>query len=104
MPQANLTLRYATIADNLLLAELGAQTFYDTFAADNTPENMAAYLAASFVPQKQAAELAEPGSVFLIAELGEAVVGFAHLKENWPPECITGDHSIEIVRTYACKE
>jgi GNAT superfamily N-acetyltransferase len=101
---SDLILRYATADDNLLLAELGAHTFYDTFVTDNTPENMAAYLAASFSPQKQAAELAEPGSVFLIAEIGAVVVGFAHLKEGPPPEGIPGEHPIEIVRIYACKE
>jgi GNAT superfamily N-acetyltransferase len=104
MTSSNLTLRYATADDNHLLAELGAKTFYDTFATDNTPENMAAYLAASFSPEKQAAELGEPGSVFLIAEIGAAVVGFARLKEGPAPEGITGEHPIEIVRIYACKE
>lgn len=103
-PLQRLTIRYATIDDNLLLAELGARTFYDTFAADNTPENIARYLAASFSPEKQAVELAEPGSVFMIAEIGETVVGFARLKEGPAPECITGDRLIEIVRIYAYKE
>jgi hypothetical protein len=36
-----LRIRYATPADNILLAELGAATFTDSFAADNTPEDMA---------------------------------------------------------------
>ncbi len=58
-------MRYATADDDTLLAELGARTFNDTFAADNTPENMTSYLAASFSPEKQAAELEDPRSVFL---------------------------------------
>ena len=59
MKPGQINIRFATAADNVLLAEMGARTFYDAFAADNTPEDMAVYLAASFSPEKQAAELNE---------------------------------------------
>jgi len=107
MKKAKINVRYATATDNALLAELGARTFHDTFVADNTPENMTAYLAASFSPEKQAAEGADPSSVFLIAEVEGVAVGFARLKEGQPSAGITGItglHPIEIVRMYACKE
>ena len=100
----DITIRYATAGDNRLLAELGARTFYDTFAADNTPENMTSYLAASFSPEKQAAELADPLSIFLIAEVDETAVGYARLKEGPPAVINIGLRPIEIVRIYACKE
>ena len=57
-------IRQATASDAALMAELGARTFSETFAADNTPEDMAAYLAASFSPEQQAAELADPARDF----------------------------------------
>ena len=101
---ADINIRYAIAGDNTLLAELGASTFYDTFAADNTPDNMTAYLAASFSPEKQAAELADPLSIFLIAEIDETAVGFARLKEGRPRADDMGLHPIELVRIYACKE
>ncbi len=104
MIQPKINIRSATLADNILLAELGARTFRDTFAADNTPENMNAYLAASFSPAKQAAELEEPGSVFLIAEVEGVAVGYARLREGEGPSCITGQRPIELVRIYADKE
>ncbi len=104
MKTAKVTIRPATAADNALLAELGAQTFADTFAGDNTPANMAAYLAASFSPAKQAAELADPASVFLIAEVGGVVAGYARLKLGPPPPGVTGAQPIEIVRFYARQE
>ncbi len=94
-------IRYATPADNTLLAELGAQTFYETFAANNTPEDMAAYLAASFSPAKQAAELADPASTFLIAKSEGSVIGYARLKVGQPTRGVTGVRPIEIVRLYA---
>jgi GNAT superfamily N-acetyltransferase len=100
-----INIRYATATDNVLLAELGAKTFYDTFATDNTPEDMSAYLADSFSPAKQKAELADPASVFLIAEIKGKTAGFAFLKESrQPPENITGLRPIEIVRIYAIQE
>jgi diamine N-acetyltransferase len=94
-------IRYATANDNALLAELGRQTFYETFAAHNTPEDMAAYLAASFSPEKQAAELADPASTFLIAENYGAAIGYARLKAGQAAPCVSGTKPIEIVRLYA---
>ncbi len=80
-----LSTRHATPLNAALLAGLGRRTFYDSFAADNTPETMAAYLAGAFSPQKQAAELADPGTLFLIAEGDGQTAGYAHLKAGQPP-------------------
>jgi ribosomal protein S18 acetylase RimI-like enzyme len=99
-----LNIRYAAAADNALLAELGARTFQDTFGMDNTPENMKAYLAASFSPEKQASELADPLSVFLIAEIDGLPAGYARLKEGNHGIDKIGLRPVEIVRIYACKE
>jgi ribosomal protein S18 acetylase RimI-like enzyme len=96
-----ITLRPAGPADNALLAEMGAQTFADTFGPDNTPENMAAYLAASFSPARQAAELAEPNSLFLIAEVDGKAQGYVHLRERPAPASVSGERPLEIGRLYA---
>jgi len=53
MSQPSAILRRATIADAALIAEIGAHTFADTFADDNQPDDMAAYLASSFSPALQ---------------------------------------------------
>jgi diamine N-acetyltransferase len=98
-----MNIRTADVHDAILLAELGARTFADSFSADNTPEDMAAYLAKSFSPEKQAAELAEPGTVFLIAEDGGAPVGYTRLREGNVPECVKGQNPVEIVRLYSVK-
>jgi hypothetical protein len=68
-------IRYGAPQDNVLLAELGRETFHDSFCAENTAENMAAYLNESFSPETQAAELADPGTVFLIAEIRGETAG-----------------------------
>ncbi|GAP22256.1 GNAT family N-acetyltransferase [Leptolinea tardivitalis] len=65
---------------------------------------MAAYLAGAFSPEIQSTELAEPGSLFLIAELDGRPVGYTRLRQDPPPDCITGRHPIEIVRLYSVKD
>ncbi len=103
MSNTSITIRRATAADAELLTQLGRQTFADSFASFNTPQNMTAYLAASFSLEKQAAELAEPGSAFLIAQVGETPVGYARLLAGSPEECVQGPGPIELVRIYAVK-
>jgi GNAT superfamily N-acetyltransferase len=102
-PRASVSLRRATPADNRLLAEIGAETFSDSFSADNTPENMAAYLAQAFSPEKQARELADPSSRFLIAEISGEVVGYTRLYFGPAPAAVVGAPPMEIARFYARK-
>jgi GNAT superfamily N-acetyltransferase len=65
---------------------------------------MRAYLATSFSPEKQAAELADAASVFLIAEVNGAAVGYARLREGHPAVGLIGSRPIDIVRFYARQE
>jgi len=94
------SIRRATERDADLLAELGATTFYESFAAQNTPENMTAYLAATFVPEQQRAELADPRNTFLIAENDGVAIGYAHLRTGKPPACVSDPNALELVRLY----
>ena len=84
------TIRRANVDDLDLLAELGGRTFSETFAAENTSEDIAAYLAASFNVARQTAELADPASTFFIAEVGGLAAGYAKLHAGEPPEGIEG--------------
>ncbi|MCB2376234.1 GNAT family N-acetyltransferase [Hymenobacter sp. BT635] len=62
------------------LAELGRQTFHDTFAADNKAEDMAEFLAATFSEEKQLAELNDSQTTFLLAHMQQQPVGYAKLR------------------------
>jgi len=105
MPAPAIAIRAALPGDNHLLCELGRKTFYDTFAKDNTPEDMQAYLDASFSPEKQAAELADPRTLFLIAEIGGQPAGYARLREGHPQAALPGcQRPLEIVRFYVTVE
>ncbi|HLY28267.1 MAG TPA: GNAT family N-acetyltransferase [Aggregatilineales bacterium] len=97
-------IRYGTEPDADLLATLGARTFSDTFARDNTPEDMRAYLDANFGVAKQAAELTDPKAVFLIAEAGKVAIGYAKLHTGEAPAGVTGKNVIEIVRLYVVQD
>ena len=94
------SIRRATESDADLLAKLGATTFYESFAAQNTPENMAAYLSATFGPEKQRAELGDPRNTFLIAENDGTAIGYAHLRTGETPACVSDPRAIELVRIY----
>ena len=93
-------IRRATEDDASLLAELGARTFAKSFAEQNTPEDMAAYLAASFETEIQRAELADPRNIFLILENDGVAIGYAHLRTGEPPACVSGPKPIELSRLY----
>ena len=100
----DLTIRRANPEDADLLAELGARTFSETFAADNSPEDMATYLAASFNLARQTAELADPASTFLIAEVGGRAAGYAQLHAGAPADGVAGPKPVELVRLYVSHE
>ncbi len=102
--KSNSVIRRAVSTDADLLAELGARTFSETFAADNTPEDMAAYLASSFSAAQLAAELADLRSVFLIAQIDNAAAGYAKLHAGDVLEEVEGDKPIELARLYVSKE
>ncbi len=85
------------------LTALGRQTFQDTFAADNRPEDMAAYLAANFSPEKQLAELEDADTVFLLARMQQELVGYAKLRFNSTLGVEAGntpDKRVEVERLY----
>jgi ribosomal protein S18 acetylase RimI-like enzyme len=104
MEQPTARIRRASVADAGLLATLGARTFSETFDSDNRPEDMAAYLSASFSPARQAEELRDPLSIFLIAEINEQAVGYAKVSAGRAPDCVKGAQPIEIVRLYVERE
>lgn len=94
------TLRHPVTGDTDRLVALAARTYYETFAAVNTPENMQAYLQSAFTAEQFKAEMADPDALFLIAESGARLCGYAKLLHGLPPECVTGENPVELVRFY----
>ncbi|MDB4915459.1 MAG: GCN5-like N-acetyltransferase [Gemmatimonadetes bacterium] len=98
-----ITTRRATVADAAMLADLATRAFHDTYAAENTPGNMALYIAMSFGESLQRAELEDRRVVVLLAERGDDVVGYAMLRDGPAPEAVGAADGIEIARLYAVK-
>lgn len=94
-----ITVRLASPDDVSLLSTLSATTFRCTFAADNTAEDIEAYLAENFSEEKLKQEFADPFATFFLAESGKPV-GYAKLYRGTPDASVTGAKPIEIVRLY----
>lgn len=95
-----LTVRLALPDDAAILAEFGARTFREAFEAENTPEDMALYLASSYGPALQARELRSAGILTLLAESERQLAGYAQLREGPAPACLADPTSIELWRFY----
>lgn len=102
--RSNLIIRRATIGDARLLAELGARTFAETFADDNSADDMDDYLSSAFNEAQQALELADPRCRFHIAESEGVAVGYALLRSGSGPNSVTSDQPLELVRLYVSRE
>lgn len=98
-----ITIRRADLADAKLLTELGAQSFTETFSAENSEENMAAYLASAFNLSKQAEELLDSQRYCFIGELENVPSGYAMLREGKPASNVIDRDAIELVRLYVLK-
>ena len=101
---SSVTIRRAELRDAERLASFGAAAFEDTFAADNTPEDMAAYLSEAFGPEVQRAELADDACTVWLAEHDGALAGYAMLREGSAPRAVDSENAIEIARLYAGRE
>jgi ribosomal protein S18 acetylase RimI-like enzyme len=97
-------IRAATGADAAILADLGARTFHETFAADNTAEDMERYLEESFSVARLEEELRDAAATFLIAAVDGTPAGYAKLHAGPAESGVTGDNPIEIVRLYVLRE
>ncbi len=101
-------IRRAEPADAPVLSTFAADSFRETFGADNTEADMAIYLTEAFSPAIQAAEIVDTASIILLAEAPESeggaeLAGYAHLVRGKPPACVTGPGLIELKRLYVGK-
>ncbi|HUH07067.1 MAG TPA: GNAT family N-acetyltransferase [Egibacteraceae bacterium] len=67
--------------DATMLAQLGAETFVDAYAAQVPADGLAEFVANAFSPGVQASELADPKGAFLIAESDGAPIAYAYVRE-----------------------
>lgn len=99
---AELSIRHAVAADAAPLSRVMADWFLAAYAHASDAANTGAFVAANFAPDKQAAEIANPDIVTLIAQdahgewAGYAQVRFA----TRAPDCVAGPDPAELGRFY----
>lgn len=99
---ADAVIRRGVASDAAALATFAARTFAEAFADGTSPDDMQAHLAATYRPDLQARELADPAVVTLLALHGDRIVGFAQVRRNAnAPACVTLPDAVELQRFYA---
>jgi ribosomal protein S18 acetylase RimI-like enzyme len=86
------------------LQSIGRQTFFETFSAQNDPENMRRYLDESFNADKLKSELRDPNSELYFAFADNNVVGYLKVNFGQAQTELKDDNSTEIERIYVLKE
>ena len=97
---AVVVIRPAKLSDAASLAAIAERTFRETFAADNSAENINLHCAQKFSAQIQGEEISDPQLVTLLAEIAGELVGFAQLRLAHATTCVKGDRPAELHRIY----
>ena len=85
------------------LAEIGASTFYETYAAENTEEDMQAYIGKTYSPKQIALNLADPNIHYYLIYQGTEVMGFIKTIVQFAAEKLEGK-TLELEKIYLRKE
>jgi diamine N-acetyltransferase len=93
-------IRAGAATDATALAELAAQTFRETFTADNRPEDIALHIAHAYGTSQQQSELVDPDIATLLVEVDGKMAGYAQLRSGLAPTCVTGEAPVELWRFY----
>ena len=83
---------------------IGRQTFFETFAAANSEQNMQKYLAEEFTAEKLTNELINPDSEFYFAKLDNQVIGYLKINFGQSQTELQDDKAVEIERIYVLKD
>jgi ribosomal protein S18 acetylase RimI-like enzyme len=90
--------------DAAVVADLSRQTFLDTFASQNTKEDMEKFMNEQFTRQMLMKEVGVEGHLFYIARVNESLAGYVKLREGKEGPELKNRRSLEIARIYAVKE
>lgn len=97
-------IRRVTLPEIYQLQNIGKLTFYETFSAGNTEENIKFYLESNFSIEKLYAELNNLNSAFYFAMCSSNVIGYLKLNFGQSQTELKEDNAVEIERIYVLKE
>lgn len=101
---SEIKVRVARPIDAELLANLGRSSFYEAFAEETAPEDMAEHLRRAFRIEDITEQLNNEKSLFIIIEINSTAVGYAYLHRENPPDCVKTSNPIQLVRLYLRKD
>lgn len=93
-------IRPATGEDATPLAAFAAQAFSDTYREISDAQEIADYVAEHFRPEVMAGVIADPACSVLLAWVDEQLAGYAILKTEPAPGCVTGPTPLKLWRIY----
>ncbi|RTL54297.1 MAG: GNAT family N-acetyltransferase [Sphingobacteriales bacterium] len=100
---ADLIIRKVLNSELQQLAELSRTTFFDTYHAYNTPEDMQLYLETNLNDETIFKEWKNSENLFYIAWFGTIPVGYCKLALHTQPDHVCFEHALEIARLYVVK-
>ncbi|MBN9283755.1 MULTISPECIES: GNAT family N-acetyltransferase [unclassified Flavobacterium] len=100
----NITVKKIMPEDIGQLQKVSKQTFWETFSASNSEENMTNYLEESFSVEKLTDELNNEHSDFYFALLDEKVIGYLKLNFGQSQTELQDNKALEIERIYVLQE
>jgi ribosomal protein S18 acetylase RimI-like enzyme len=93
-------IKKAILSDLPIIQNISKQSFIETFAAINTPENMEKYLEESFNTAQLTSEINNPNSPFYIAFWDTEPIGYLKLNFGNAQTEVIEDSGLEIQRIY----
>lgn len=101
---ANVEIKKVNFNDIDQLQKIGRQTFYETFYAGNTEDNMKKYLEEDFSFEKLTNEINDTNSEFYFAVFETNVVGYLKINFGQSQTELKDEKAIEIERIYVLKD
>ncbi|MEC0125248.1 GNAT family N-acetyltransferase [Paenibacillus pabuli] len=96
----NVRMVRCSLKDLEMLQEISIETFKDTFQAQNSPENMKAYLEKAFNTKQLERELSNTHSEIYFIYFNEDLAGYLKVNINEAQSEKMGEDSLEIERIY----
>lgn len=97
-------LKECTLNSAEQLQALALQTFIDSYAASNDPDNFRKYLDKAFNLDQLKSEIAHPLMAYYFIFLGETLVGYIKLNEGAAQTDLKDPDALEVERIYILKD
>jgi diamine N-acetyltransferase len=92
---------FCTPEDAPLVADMSRQTFYESFASENSAENMDKFMHSQFTREALMKEVGAEGNIFFLAYDDDKPVGYVRMRESGDMPELGNKRGIEIARIYA---